>query len=539
MVSAAPAPPGSNAPRHRLAPAVWPAAIAVGLAALVTWVYLPVRGFEFVNYDDPSYVADNPIVRAGLTWHGLAWAFTTFLTGNWHPLTWLSHMLDVDLFGVDPGSHHLVNLALHAANSALLFLVLLRATAQRWRSALAAALFAVHPLHVESVAWISERKDLLSALFGLLAILAYVGYARRPSLGRYAAVAALLASSLACKPMLVTLPVALLLLDWWPLRRRAPLTALVREKVPLLLLVAASSAVTFLAQRSGGAVWTLEGLAIPARLANAVLSYGGYLAKAVWPTSLAVVYPHPALTPAGLPAARVALSAAVLVAVSLLVAWQRSARPFLACGWLWYLLTLVPVIGLVQVGPQGMADRYTYLPLVGIFVACVWALPDAVGTPLRRYAVALAALAAVGSAAIAARVQTRYWRDSLTLFSRALAVTQDNQTALRNLGVAYVERGQYERGIAALRASLRLMPGDALAWMDLGIALATVGDNAAAGQAFREAVQLRPDDGDVLFNFGIFSALQGEAGTARAVHARLRTLRPELAEQLASRAGIP
>jgi tetratricopeptide (TPR) repeat protein len=251
-----------------------------------------------------------------------------------------------------------------------------------------------------------------------------------------------------------------------------------------------------------------------------------------------VVYPHPALTPAGMPWILVALSGVALLAISGLVAWQWSARPFLAAGWLWYLLTLVPVIGLVQVGPQGLADRYTYLPLIGIFVACAWTIPDATGRPLRRYLTVGGALLVIAVAAEAARVQTRYWRDSVTLFRRALAVTRDNATALRNLGIAYAERRQYEPGIAALRESLRLMPGDAWAWMDLGVALSTTGDNEAAGRAFREAVQLRPDDGDVLFNFGVFSAMVGEVATARAVYARLLLLRPELAEELATRAGI-
>lgn len=514
------------------------AAIVAALAALALVVFLPVRGFEFVNYDDPTYVADNPVVRAGLTWHGFTWAFGTFLSGNWHPLTWLSLMADVALFGVDPAGHHLVNVALHAANAALVFLVLARATGQRWRSALVAALFAVHPLHVESVAWISERKDLLSAFFGLLAVGAWVAYARRPSTGRYLAVAAALAAGLACKPMLVTLPVAFLLLDRWPLRRAAPARALLLEKAPLLLLSVASSAVTFVAQRSGGAVSSLGSVGVGARLANAVLSYGTYLARTVWPAGLAVVYPHPALTPAGMPWALVALSAVALLAISGFVAWQWSARPSLAAGWLWYLLTLVPVIGLVQVGPQGLADRYSYLPLIGIFVAIAWAIPDAAGRPARRTLAVGGALLAIAAAATAARVQTQYWRDSVTLFRRALAVTRDNATAQRNLGIAYLERRQYGPGIAALRESLRLMPGDAWAWMDLGVALSTTGDDAAAGRAFREAVRLRPDDGEVLFNFGVFSATVGETATARAVYARLLPLRPELAQELAARAGI-
>jgi tetratricopeptide (TPR) repeat protein len=514
------------------------AAIAAAILALVACVFLQVRDFGFVNFDDPSYVSDNVVVRAGLTWRGLSWAFTSFHTGNWHPLTWLSLMLDVQLFGVDPGAHHLVNVALHAANALLLFAVLAAATGSRWRSALVAALFAVHPLHVESVAWISERKDVLSTLFGFACVGAYARYARAPSPGRYAAVAAAFVLSLAAKPMLVTLPLVLLLLDRWPLRRRERWLALLREKVPLLLASTASCAVTLVAQRAGGAVATSASLPLPARLENALVSLGSYLWKAVWPAPLAVVYPHPAFTSAGLASSAVVLSAVAVVAISAFAAWQRRARPAIAVGWIWFLVTLLPVIGLVQVGVQAMADRYTYVPLVGPFLAIAWLLPDASTAGVRRIALGAGCAAAVLAAAVTAYVQTACWRDSFTLFRHALAVTRENYTALRNLGIAHLEQGEVQQGIAALRESLRILPGDAWGWMDLGIGLSAAGDDDGAGAAFGEAYRLRPEDETVLYNVGTFAATHGQLGLAREIHETLMRVSPDLARQLAEHGAL-
>jgi hypothetical protein len=496
-----------------------------------------VGDFGFINFDDPSYVAANVVVLRGFTWRGVAWAFSSFETGNWHPLTWLSLMADVEVFGGGARVHHLVNLALHAANTLLLFGLLTGVTGQRWRSALVAVLFAVHPLHVESVVWISERKDLLSAFFGLLSIGAYLRYARARSIRWYALAVAGMVSSVSSKPMLVTLPAVFLLFDLWPRPRSETWRVLLLEKVPFLAIAAASSLVTVVAQTRGGAVSTLDAIPFAARLANAAVSYGSYLVKAIWPTALAVVYPHPAFTSDPTSPAVVALWAAALTCVSIVVTVRRSRWPVLFFGWAWFIVTLVPVIGLVQVGMQAMADRYTYFPLIGIFVAATWSLPEPT-TRAARLALGIACATVALVAALVARVQTTYWRDSQTLFRHALAVTHDNATALRNLGVACVEDRDYGRGIAALRESIRIVPGDAWAWMNLGIAQSAAGDQAGANRAFREALQLRPDDADVLYNVGIFALTQRNFETVRSIHARLAVVNPALADEFAGRTGL-
>jgi tetratricopeptide (TPR) repeat protein len=518
---------------------------ALGLAGLVALAFGAAGGLGFVNIDDPRYVFQNPQVSRGLTGDGLAWAFTSFHAGNWHPITWLSHMLDVELFGLDPGRHHVVNVVLHGIAALLLLGFLRSATGHTWRSALAAALFAVHPLHVESVAWISERKDVLSAIFWLLACWAYVGWVRRRGPARYAAVAAAFAFGLMSKPMVVTLPVALLLLDFWPLGRvsataplRSQALALLREKVPLLALSLASGAATLLAQSHGEAVSSLPVLQPTARIGNAVLSYAIYLGKTLWPSSLAAVYPHPSLGPGGLQAGQVASSALLLAALTAVAFWQRRRRPYLTVGWLWYLVTLLPVIGLLQVGLQGMADRYTYVPLVGIFVALSWLAAEvAEGSRARRAAVAAGCIGLVLACAALARRQVGTWRDSVSLFGHALEVTSDNWLALRNLGIAHLDARRPAEAIAALERSLRLMPHDGQAWMNLGIAYATVQRYQEAGRCLRRAVEMRPGDDHVWFNLGIFYLLSGQWDGVPEVEQRLRQLNPEMAERLAQRAA--
>ena len=479
------------------------------IVALAAAIYFPVAGFGFVNFDDPTYLT---AARS----QSPAWAFATFHLGNFHPLTWLSLMADAQVFALGPGAMHVENVALHALNGALLFWLLWSATGDGWRSAIVAALFVAHPLHVESVAWIAERKDVLGTFFGLLAFGAYGKYARSRSARWYLACAGLLVASLLCKATLVTFPLLALLADVWPLRRRAA----IREKVPLLAISALFGAIAVIAQQRGGAVASLSGIPVAARIGNAALACVAYLAKAAWPSSLAVVYPHPALSPQGLPWFAAAISALSLCALTAL-AWPR---PHLRAGWLFFLVALLPVIGLVQVGPQAMADRYTYLPLTGVFAAVVWSLPEW----------RVASGAAVAALAAVAHVQVGYWRDSLTLFGHALAVTEDNGTALRNLGVAYLEQGDHARGIENLRESLRVAPGDAWAWMDLGIGLSSAGDDDAAGPAFRRAVELQPADAHVWFNYGVYLARRGDDGGLREVQARLSSLEPALAAQLAA-----
>ena len=518
--------------------------------ALVAAVYWQVAGFGFVNFDDPRYVTQNPQVQAGLTWHGLVWAFSGFHVANWSPLTWLSLMASVQLFGVEPGALHLVNVALHAVNVVLLFLVLQAATGRTWRAAFVAALFAAHPLHVESVAWISEHKDVLSTLFWLVAMRAWMAWVDRPGPARMAWVAAAMGLGLLAKPMVVTLPAALVLLDVWPLRRLgdapptpARLWPLVREKWPLLALSAAGSVVTVLSQRHGGAVSETVVIPLPERLGNAILSYGLYLWKTVWPTSLAAVYPHPALTPAGLSWGAVLASAAVLGVLTAATAWQWRARPYLAVGWAWYLVTLVPVIGFIQVGLQGMADRYTYVPLIGPFVALTWAAADlAAGGPVRRAVVVVAGLGVLGGATVLANRQAATWKDSFTLFQHAIEVTADNGLAWRNLGVAWQDARRPDLAIPALEESIRLLPYDAKTWLNLAIAHMTAGHFEDADRCFGKALGMAGGDPFVWFNVGIAQAMRGDLPGLGRTRLRLRELDPELAAELERRLrrmGVP
>lgn len=410
-----------------------PLILGGALALLTVLAFLPSLGNGYVILDDPLYVTTNHEVRQGITRDGAAWALTANVANNWHPLTVLSHMLDVEVFGLPPAGHHLTSLLLHLAGVLLLFEALRRMTGAVYRSALVAALFAVHPTRVESVAWISERKDVLSGLFFMLALLAYLGWVRRPSAGRYLLVALAMALGLAAKPMLVTLPCVLLLLDFWPLGRRG-LGRLTLEKIPLFALSAASSLVTLHYQKTSMA--PLDVLPWDLRLANAAVSYVAYLGKAFLPRNLAALYPFPM----EIPAWKTAGALLLLAIVTAFAIWRARKSPWLLVGWLWFLGTLVPVIGLVQVGRQAMADRYTYLPFIGLFLAVVWGLAELMELVERRGALrpvlgALAILAILGLAGMA-RAQTRHWRDSVTLFRHALAVTGDNPLARRGLAKA-------------------------------------------------------------------------------------------------------
>ena len=441
---------GSEAPSPRPQPGVGapdPRALrrrrlilAAGLCALTLVAFRELGSHPFISYDDTVYVTENPHVKAGLTADSAAWAFTATAGAHWHPVTWLSHMLDVTLFGLDAGKHHLVSLAIHEINAILLFLLLERLTSAAWPSLVVAALFAVHPLHVESVAWVAERKDVLSTCFGLLTLLAWCAFIRTRGRGAYGLACALFALSLLSKPMLVTLPLVMLLLDFWPLRRLRPFrAALVVEKIPFLALSAASCAATVISSQIGKTVGTLETYALPERVANAVDAYAVYLAKMVWPVSLAIFYPY---RHGAIPAFELALAAAtVLGLLALAVVFVRRA-PWVTFGVLWYLVTLVPVLGLVQVGGQSMADRYTYVPLIGIFVAVVWTFAAAVERePRLRAPLVIAAGAAVLALVLVTGRQLAYWRSNEALYERALAVTQGNWIAHNNLGLALFEQG--------------------------------------------------------------------------------------------------
>lgn len=496
--------------------------VCLALLVAICAAYAPVRHFDFVNFDDPDMVSANPHVRQGLTFAGLRWAFTSVEAANWFPVTRLSHMLDYQLFGSNSGGHHAVNVLLHALAAMVLFLFLSRATGALWPSALVAFLFALHPLHVESVAWVSERKDVLSALFWFLSLWAYVGYTQRPSVRRYLLVAAWFVLGLMAKPMVVTLPYVLLLLDWWPLRRPINV-ALLREKVPLFALSALASAATWLVQTQAGAVEALAAFPLGMRFENALAAYCVYIVKMFWPTGLAVFYPYPA----SFALWQAALAATVLAGISVLALRARRRAPYLAMGWFWYLGTLLPVIGLVQVGAQARADRYTYVPEIGLAIALVWGMADW----LRRWPRARVALAAAVSLAClpVTRAQVAHWRNSETLFRHALAVTSANDVAEHNLGNYLMDvPGRLPEAIAHLEASLRLYPQSAKAHTDLGAALARVpGRLPEALAEYQAALRLAPDSPIAHNSLGSTLAQMGRLPEAVAEYREASRLAPD------------
>jgi hypothetical protein len=461
--------------------------LAALLASLTAAVYLQVRGFDFVSYDDPDYVLANPSLRAGLSWETLARSFAEPYFYNWTPLTSVSLLLDHALFGFEPAGYHLVNLALHLASSLLLFSLLLRATRAPWPSAFAAAVFALHPLHVESVAWVSERKDVLAGLFWMLALRAWVAWCERPGAARYAAVVAALGLGLLAKPSLVTLPGALLLVDFWPLGRlrRATLARRVLEKLPLAALAAVACVLTLHVQRATGAVASHAALPFGLRLANAVDSYLQYLIAAVWPARLAVFYPHPL---GSLPAWRVALAAALLAALTAAALAAARARPYLAVGWLWFLGTLVPAIGLVQVGMHARADRYTYVPLIGLGLAAAFAGHDlARRGRAARLAACAAGIGAVAGMAVASHRQASTWRDSVTLYEHALTAVPGNFLAHYGLAGVLAGVGREAEVEPHLRAAIASHPGWPRSHLSLGDVLLRQGRTAEALESYERA----------------------------------------------------
>src|SRR5665213_21477 len=502
-----------------------PRLIALLLALGTLVVFLPAGRFGFVNYDDPDYVTQNNFVKNGLNWTDIRWAFSTFHASNWHPLTWLSLMTDRSLFGLNPGAYHFVNILFHAVNAALLFILLSRLTQKIWPSAFVAALFAWHPLHVESVAWISERKDVLSTFFALLALLSYAkwskaerressagtaspAFASRPSSLDYFLALIFFALGLLAKPMLVTLPFVMLLLDFWPLKRVAgcklktagsdagnlqPSTCnlqLVTEKWPFFGLALMSCVITFFAQRNGEAVVSLAKVSLRYRLENAPVAVVNYLEKLFWPASLSAIYPMPDK----IPVLQVVLSVTVLILISA-AAWRwRKSRPYFLTGWLWFLGALAALIGFLQVGGQAMADRYTYIPSIGFFIAAVvlardFALQIQMPKIIAAGIVALVLLACV----VATEFQLQFWRDSETLFRRAIAVTQNNDIALVNLGVALEEQNRFEEALAVYRQAKKLESGRYQLHNDLGNVLDRLGRRAESLAEYREAISLKPD----------------------------------------------
>ena len=497
-------------PRNRLI------AFGVGIfLALITWfVFGQTIHHEFVNYDDDVYVYRNPEVTNGVTLKGLVWAFTHVHSSNWHPVTWISHMLDCQIYGLNPAGHHFTNVLLHTATAFLLFAVLMEMTGFLWRSAFVAALFAIHPLHVESVAWVAERKDVLSGLFFMLTIGAYVRYVRHPqSSGRYLIVCLMFALALLSKPMVVTLPFVLLLLDCWPLKRihefyeRAVLRKLVAEKLPLLALSGAACLVTLFAQSSA-----MTSLPLPARIANAADSYVVYLGQMFYPIRLAVFYPY---TESDLPLGRVVADILLLLAISVAAFALRKKSPSLLMGWLWYLGMLIPVIGIIQVGSQAHADRYTYLPQIGLYIGLAWALADLWVTWRPRYIV-LSSLSASAILALAfcARTQVSYWQNSELLWAHALACTPDNVVTENNLGNAFLDKGDLDDAIVHLQKALQIMPNHAEAHYNLANALFRKGNISEAIVQYEEALQAKPNDERTHYNLGVALLQQGNVDEA-------------------------
>ena len=532
------------------------------LFAAVLASYSSIIHNQFLDYDDNEYITNNAHVKAGLTWANVQWAFSTSEEANWHPLTWLSHELDSELFGLNPVGHHVVNVLLHAVNAVLLFLLLQSATGFRWRSLMVAALFALHPINVESVAWAAERKNVLSMLFFLLALYAYGRYARRSGLGRYIAVAGFFVLSLLAKPQAITFPFLLLLWDYWPLDRigardmptqagnapRLPIARLLLEKLPLLFLSAASAVITMEAQKAGGAVKDLARFSLPLRLETTVISYARYLGKTFWPTKLVLPYPHPLKL---YPSWQVGAAVALLLLITAIVLCARDKR-YLAVGWFWFLGSLVPMIGLVQVGEQAMADRYAYIPFLGLFLMIVWLIADWTAAwnrtrqiPARWLAIpAVCCLLALASLTYR---QVGYLHDTEALWRRALALTQDNYIAQGALAGVLHKQGKTEEAIEHIRAALAIRPDDwpanlilaayeqsqgdtaaataryqmvalraskpsqrAAAYNDLGTAYRQTGDLLRAKEAFEQSLRLVPSQPMLMVTLGLIAQKNGD-----------------------------
>jgi Flp pilus assembly protein TadD len=475
--------------------------IYFALAVSALLVFWQVRNFDFVNYDDKGYVSANPHVLNGLNAGAVRWAFTTGHVGNWHPLTWLSLMLDYQIFKGWAGGYHLVNVLFHVINTLLLFYVLMRMTGALWPSAFVAAAFAFHPMHVESVAWIAERKDVLSTFFWMLTLLAYISYVKRPSVFRYIAALAAFALGLMAKPMLVTLPFVLLLLDYWPLERKIS-RRLLAEKIPFFALSVISSVITFFVQRNSGAMpgINMNGLSLNNRIANAFLSYAEYIGKMFWPSNLAVFYP---LDAGSISFWQAAMCVLLLLVISIFVIRFGRNQKYLPFGWFWFVGTLVPVIGFVQVGSQAYADRYTYIPYIGLFIMLAWGLPAFLSKwKLRKIALGLSMVIVLTALGICAHRQTSYWKNSITLFSHAIEVTQNNYVAYNNLGLAYDDLGRHQEAIDAYKQAIEINPDYALAHYALGVACARLGRWQEAIESYKQIVRIKPDDPGAEFALG-------------------------------------
>ena len=483
-------------------------------------VYWPVKNYEFINFDDNVYLTSNPIVKRGLSFKNITWALASRHASNWHPLTWLSHMLDVELYGLDPGRHHLTSVLFHVLSSLTLFILLKRMTGSVWRSGFVAALFALHPLQVESVAWVAQRKTVLSTFLGMLTLWSYARYVEEPGGTRYLATLLFFMLGLLAKPMLVTLPFVMLLLDYWPLDRCRPgmpengnnarkwgiKTRLFLEKTPFFVLAAAASIATYLVQREWGAVNSLDMIPLKLRISNTLVSYIAYIIKMIWPQRLAVFYPYPA----AIPMWKVVGASALFAIISLGVIITMKRRPYLLVGWLWYIGTLVPVIGLVQVGAQALADRYAYLTLIGLFIMIAWGVPVFWGKMnLPRIGLYLIAAISLLMLLNGSWFQNRYWRNSIELFSHTLNITSNNFVVHNGLGSALVLKGRTAEAITQFSEALRIKPHYAEAHNNLGVALEVQGRNAEAVEHFSEALRIKPDYAEAYNNIGGAMLRQG------------------------------
>ncbi len=526
--------PAPSSPFLTAAPASW---LSIGLILVTVIVFAPIRTYGFVPWDDPLYVTQNPHVLAGVTPGGVLWALTTGEQFYWHPLTWLTHMLDVQVYGLSAGGHHVTNLLLHLMSVLLLFGALHRMTGKPGPSAFVAALFGIHPLHVESVAWVAERKDVLSAFFFMLTIWTYVSYVRRPGVRRYLLVLLCFVFALMSKPMMVTLPFVLLLLDVWPLGRlrlagvttegSVPWRAVVREKLPMIALAIAASAVTFVNQLQAGSMRTLGGFPLGLRLANAVLSYVTYIANMVWPAGLAAFYPYPTVQPA---LWVVLLALLAIVVASVVVTRAAGRRPHLAVGWFWYLGTLLPVIGLIQVGAQARADRFTYIPLIGLFLMVAWGIPDLLARWRRgRVALTAAAMVVILGFAAVSRAQVQYWKDGFALWERAAAVTTGNQQAYASLGQLLEEQGRADEAIAKYRQACRFMLEASGLHTRIGMLLMRQGRAVEANAEFLLALKSQQNNAVAHHNVALALDAQGKTSEALEQYAAAVRCQPDSA----------
>jgi len=508
--------------------------LAVGLAVATLIAFWPILSNGFINYDDPIYVTDNTFVQSGLSMDGVRWAFTTGRTGNWHPVTWLSHLLDYELHGLEAGRHHLTSLLFHLLSTLVLFALLRQLTGSLWPSAFVAMVFAVHPLRVESVAWVAERKDVLCTLFWMLSLWAYVGYTRHPGRLRYLVLSLLFALGLMAKPMLVTLPFVLLLLDYWPLQRfearppYAPAWRLVREKIPLFVLSAVFSAVVYLVQQQEGAVRTMAEFSLGQRVGNALVAYVAYIGKFAWPSHLAVFYPHPEghLSPGAM-----VLALFFLGGVSFAVLRFARTQRYLATGWFWYLGTMVPVIGLLQIGGHAMADRYTYVPHIGLSICLAWGAAEL--TKRKRVAPTVCGGLALGvllGLTATTRLQTYHWRDSISVFQHAIEVTERNHLAHNQLGVALAENGRGVEAIRSYETALSIRPGYASAQHNLAAALEDLGKTDEVIRLYKAAIHSDPDSADPHYNLARVLAKQGRTLEAVEHYQYALQLRPDFAQ---------